>query len=220
MSRLIFSDNNLQCKYTKFFTDLYRRNREILTVAAVIFFVSVFIGFIGPFLSGSFDQYMMKFFTHAVSTMKTEIDGTTLSLFLHNSTNVFFMYFGGIFLGISDIIQLVVNGVLFGFITAKAPISLFYILPHGIFEFSAIVIAGAAGFRLLSAFISVIRGGLRLKGDLVMNEQLEHALKINFWKFKDSLTLFAVAITLLFIAAIIEANITVAMGNYITGLNI
>ena len=220
MSKLIFSNNRFQDKYSKFFIDLYRRNRTILIIAAVIFLVSVFTGFIGTFLSTPFDQYMTKYWIHVASTMKSSDDGTTLSLFLHNGSHAFLMYFGGIFFGIIDIIQLGINGVLFGFVTAKAPVSIFYVFPHGIFEFPALIIAAASGFRFLSAFISVIRGGLHLKSDVVISEQLEQSLKVNSWKFKDSLLLFAVAIALLFIAAIIEGNITVAIGNYITGLNI
>ncbi len=217
---MIFSNNSFEVKYKMFFINLYRRNKSLLIVAAAVFFASVLIGGIGPFLYGPFDQYMTKYLIHAVSTMKTEVDGTTLSLFMHNSTNAFFMYFGGIFFGIIDIIQLIVNGVLFGFITAKNPISIFYIVPHGIFEFLAIIVAGTAGFRLLSAFISTIKDGLHFKKNTVLSEQIEKSLKVNSWKFKDSLALFALAITLLFIAAIIEANITVTLGNYITGLNI
>ena len=38
----------------------------------------------------------------------------------------------------------------------------------------------------------------------------------HYWEFKDSIALLAVSIFLIIIAAIIEANITLHLGNYIT----
>jgi uncharacterized membrane protein SpoIIM required for sporulation len=79
-------------------------------------------------------------------------------------------------------------------------------LPHGIFEISGFIISGAAGFRLTTLVIAV------LKRKNPINE--------HYWKLKDSLALLAIAIVLLFIAATIEANYSISVGNYITGLNL
>lgn len=81
-----------------------------------------------------------------------------------------------------------------------------YTLPHGIFEISGIIVAGAAGFRLTSTIINIIRRNTSIS---------EH-----YWELKDSLILVAIAIILIFIAAVIEANISLPFGNYITHLSL
>ena len=221
MFKTIFSGDSFQGKYNKFFIDLYRRNKTFLIAATAIFMVSVFIGVMGHFLSSQFDQYMTKELVSVIRSLKESTNGgTTLAIFLHNSMIALFnLYIVGIIFGITNILSLVENGILVGFTMAKYPVSAFYILPHGIFEFLGYIIASAAGFRLLSAFFSVIIGGLNLKSNVVISEQIETALKENSWKFKDSLSLLVVAIVILFIAAVIEANITVPLANYITGLH-
>lgn len=85
---------------------------------------------------------------------------------------------------------------------------LIYTLPHGIFELTGFIIAGAAGFRITTLVGGLIKS--LLKGKPIVDQ---------YWKLKDSLTLLLIAIVLLLIAAFIEANITMVLGNYITGLN-
>jgi hypothetical protein len=49
-------------------------------------------------------------------------------------------------------------------------------------------------------------------------DQLKIILHANYFEFKDSLKLFLIAAVLILIGAFIEANFTLAWGNYIKGI--
>jgi uncharacterized membrane protein SpoIIM required for sporulation len=51
-----------------------------------------------------------------------------------------------------------------------------------------------------------------------IRSQLGYLVEANSDEFKDSLKLFIIAVVILFIAAIIEANFTIPLGNYIRGI--
>lgn len=142
---------------------------------------------------------------------------TTLSIFLNNSTNIILIYYiGGISFGIISIFHLVRDALVFRFISVNDPIdTIFYILPHGIFEFSGIIIATAAGFKLLITAMNIIGGGLHIKKDRALARQINSILRANYLKFRDSLILFIIAIILIFIAAIIEANISIPLAEHV-----
>lgn len=202
MSRITFLDNIFQGKYYSYFTALYKRNKTLLIVSTTIFFLSMFMGYV---LSGQIDQFM-KNVLNSLRGKFTKEGITTTSLFLNNLKSTFIIYAGGI-TGIFTVIVLFINGLLIGYVVTKYPISIIYILPHGIFEIPAIIIAGAAGFRITSMIIRIL---ISLSKGKPINK--------HYWEFKDSLALFAITIGLLLIAAFIEANITLTVGNYIKSL--
>lgn len=208
-------------KYKSFFVNLYKRNKKVLTVSLIIFFASVIIGGLGPYLSSSFNHFMTNFMINYLSIIERIGKLTTLYIFVNNSNVAFFtMYIGGILFGITSIIGLAESGLVLGFAVFKYPFTIFYLLPHCIFELSSYILATAAGFKLLSTALSIIWNGLHIKRDNSVVKQVNNILSANYMKFRDSLTLFVLAIVLLFIAAIIEAHISLALGNYITGQNI
>lgn len=214
-------NNKFQVNYKSFFINLYKRNKIVLIVSLTIFFVSVLISGIGPYLSSSFNQFITNLMINYLSAVANIGIKTTLAIFLHNSNVAFFsLYIGGLFFGISSIMELVYIGFINGFIFVKYPFTMIYILPHGIFEVSSYIIAGAAGFKLLSTALNIIWGGIHIKRSMSIDEQFNRVLSRNYLRFRDSLVLIVIAIVLLFIAAIIEANISMAFGNYVTGLNI
>jgi stage II sporulation protein M len=220
MSRITSLKDNFQNKYNLFFISLYNRNKRLLTLAAAIFFISlaigVFIGYFLPDLTGHFLTILIQLLGSQIKKV------TTLSIFMHNLRAALFVYLGGI-IGIIPAVELFFNGLLYGsfvgYFTHGGIISnygvsnpvdfIIYTLPHGIFEIPGFIIAGTAGFRLTSMVIGVINS-MRRKTPVS-----EH-----YWKLKDSLALIVIAIILLSIAAIIEANFSVPVGNYITGLNL
>ena len=220
MSRVTFLDNNFNGKYNEFFIGLYNRNKKLLRLSAIIFFVSLVIGvFIGYFLS-DFAGYLLTKFVQLLHGMLTE--KTTFSIFMHNFQAALVTYVGGV-IGIIPAGALFENGFIYGSFVGyfmhgsilnnygiSDPVYfVIYTLPHGIFEIPGFIMSGAAGFRLTSTIIHILTS---LSKDKPVNE--------NYWEFKDSLTLLAIAVILLVIAAIIEANISVPLGNYITGLNL
>ena len=68
------------------------------------------------------------------------------------------------------------------------------ILPHGIFEIPAIIIAGAAGFKIPYEIVRYLLG----KKEVILTKE----------DIKEYLTLSAISIVLIVIAAWVEANIT------------
>jgi len=216
-------NNKFQGKYKSFFINLYKRNKRVLIASLIIFFASVIMGSIGPFLSSSFNHFITNLMVNYLSAIEGIGlgEGNTLSIFLNNSTvAVLYMYTGGILFGITSIIELVYAGLIVGFTVVKYPFSIFYISPHSTFELSSYIIASAAGFKLFSTAINIIWDGLHIKRNIPISEQINSVLSRNYLKFRDSLILILIAIVLLFIAAIIEANISMVFGNYVTGLNI
>jgi stage II sporulation protein M len=71
----------------------------------------------------------------------------------NNLRSSFFALFFGIFLGIIPVFTALANGYILGFIaeksvSAEGPLVLLRLVPHGIFEFPAIIIALALGIKL------------------------------------------------------------------------
>lgn len=166
-------NNNFQNKHRDFLISLYKRNKMFLIVSLVLFSVSVVIGGIGTFLSSSFNPLMTNVMVNYLSGLSTG-KVTTLSIFLDNSTiAVLYDYIGGISFGIIIIMHLARLGLIFGFTVVKSPVSILYLLPQGIFEFSGYVIAVAAGFKLLSMVINIIWDGLHIKRDIPIADQVK-----------------------------------------------
>jgi uncharacterized membrane protein SpoIIM required for sporulation len=216
----MISDSNFWGKCLEFFTSVYERNKILLTVSLVIFFSYLFLGILVGYFSSDIIENLLKTYTQALHSANIEI--TTLSIFMHNLQAALIAYFGGL-IGIISALVLIFNGFIYGaflgYLMHGGIVSsygvftpgkfLVYTVPHGIFEITGFIIAGAAGFRLTTLAAGVIKSILR-----------KTPITEHYWKFKDSLALLVIAIVLIFIAAIIEANVTLSLGDYITGFNL
>jgi stage II sporulation protein M len=205
-------------KCLEFFSGLYNRNKLLLTLAAAVFFVSLFIGVIVGYFFPDFIFNLLNEYVKALLSL--HIEKTTLSIFSHNLQAALLNYLGGV-VGIIPAGVLSFNGFIIGaffgylinhsYVTAIGAINardfLIYTLPHGIFEILGLIIAGTAGFRLTTIIIELIKNTIN-----------KDPKNFNNWKIKDSLSLFMVSIILLLIAASIEANITPTLGNLLKGL--
>ena len=126
----------------------------------------------------------------------TIVEITTFSIFLKNLQAILIMFFGGIIIIVPAIV-LSFNGfflgAFFGYVmhgsinTASGVFTTWHLIaftmPHGIFELPALVIAGAAGFRISTLIIGLIK-----------NIIIKKPVKEQYWKFKDSVVLLAIAI--------------------------
>ena len=130
------------------------------------------------------------------------------------------IYVGGLIFGLGSAYYLISNGIFIGYTAAQFQLGDFiiYTLPHGVFELLGIIIAGAAGFKLASIEIKILKGVLKLQSDFSMSNQLKYLLEANWDDFKDTLVMLAIAIVLLLIAAIIEANLTLSWASYLKGV--
>lgn len=207
-----YADNE---EFHGFFGGLYKRNEFLLMISVVVFLGSLFIGY---FLAGFLDQILigtLRSFKDSIS--KGQIQLTTLSIFANNIKIALLLYGCGITLGIFTLGILAYNGIFIGYVASKFPVGDFviYTIPHGIFELSGIIIAGAAGLRLASTIIHIIRDILDIRRYMPIGAQLKHVLDVNYMEFKDSLILVIIAAALILIGAFIEANFTIAWGNFI-----
>lgn len=195
-------------KFEGLLSGLYSRNEVFLVLSAMMFICSVFVGYafagmLEPILSNIFGA-----FEKGVAKGILKLD--TISLITHNLTVILMMYFGGILFGLGTAYFLVYNGLFLGYAGSQYELGDFIIavIPHGVFEVIGFIIVGAAGFRLANVLVNILKGVLKLQPDFNMMNQFKFLLEANYDDFKDTLIMMGIAIVLIIIAAIIEANIT------------
>lgn len=122
-------------------------------------------------------------------------------IFINNLKVVLLLSFGGaLTFGGLTFLNLILNGInigtLFYDFLIMEDIKAFFLLllPHGIFEIPAIIIAGAAGFKIP---YELLRFALGKKEDIISEEDAKEFFK-----------LVAISIVLIFIAALIESTVT------------
>lgn len=202
-------------KHSGFWMGLYSRNELFIWLSAGIFLGSIvisyaFAGFIDSIMAPILQSFQQK---ASDGTIKLE----TLSLFLNNVGVAILIYAGGIIFGVFTAFYLISNGAFIGYVASKYALSdfLIFTVPHGIFEVTGIILAGAGGFKLGSIVIHFLSDATKIKSNISIKNQLKYLLEVNVDDFKDSLALFAIAVILLIIAAFIEANLSVTWGLYI-----
>jgi uncharacterized membrane protein SpoIIM required for sporulation len=126
-----------------------------------------------------------------------------LFFFKHNLKVAFLLWTGAITLGTTTLVNLFSNGFILGSAVKtvanqlELTETLSLILPHGIFEIPALIIAGAAGFKIPYELLRFVLG----KKDEIITEE----------DAKEFFKLVGVSIALIFIAAVIEAEITLKL---------
>ncbi len=202
-------------KHSGFWSGLYSRNEIFLWISAGLFFGSLIFSYL---FAGLLDAYLAPYLQNL---QQKASDGTikleTLSLFQNNVTIAAYIYIGGILIGLVSAYLLITNGAFVGYVASKYPLGDFiiYTIPHGIFEIAGIIIAGAAGFRLGSIVFHFLNDVTKIKSNISFKNQIIYLLEANLDDFKDSLALFIIAVILLIIAAFIEANLSIAWGQFI-----
>ncbi|MBU4534349.1 MAG: stage II sporulation protein M [Euryarchaeota archaeon] len=111
------------------------------------------------------------------------------------------------------------HGSFIGYFASKVPLGNLAILtvPHGIFEVLSILIAGAGGFRLASFVYKYFNDLISESWYGSLLGKMSHIYQMNSPELEESLMLLGISIVLLFIAAFIEANITLPVAQYIIG---
>ncbi|NLI62047.1 MAG: stage II sporulation protein M [Methanosarcinaceae archaeon] len=128
----------------------------------------------------------------------------TLQIFFNNLSVSFYSVLFGFFLGLVPLLIITLNGflpgLLFPYVSSKKSAFFFIlgILPHGIFEIFAIILACALGFRMGRLSLIKIYGKTFGKIDISLTNEF----------FQSFFLYLYIVIPLLFIAAIIEVFIT------------
>ncbi|TCS94136.1 stage II sporulation protein M [Hazenella coriacea] len=134
-----------------------------------------------------------------------------LTLYVKNMVASFSMIGLGFFFGIIPLISLISNGLMLGVALASAaevtgahPFTLFMttILPHGILEIPALIIAASLGIRF---GVFIIRGFIGIFSRTVMEEN-----KKDWKELRQHIGVLMISVTiLLFLAAMIESALVI-----------
>jgi len=175
-----------------------RDNAKYVYVVVLVFVAAGLFGFIAVEHLGFFDEVLRKIIE------KTEgLSGFELILFILKN-NVFAAFTGlilGFALGVVPVINALTNGVLIGYVLARAYevsgfLDFWRLLPHGVFELPAIWIALGMGMKL---------GGFVFAGKGKLWKEFRTRLR------KCLLVFVFIVVPLLVIAAVIE-GLLIAMG--------
>ncbi len=190
---------NLNKEYQKSWNYI-RESRKFIYSIIIIFFAFALIGFFIP-TPEALSEQILQLIQDLIEQTKGMSQGELINfIFFNNLKSSFFGVIFGVVFGILPILFAVFNGYLLGFVALIAVkeqgiLSLWRILPHGIFELPAV-------------FISL---GLGLKfGTFIFQKKKLESFKEFLW---NSLRVFFfVVLPLLIIAAIIEGTLIAISG--------
>jgi len=188
-------------------TRAIQRNKPLIIFSIEIYFLGLVSGL-----------FLLYFYTPNLSIIQTvgpvenpfasQSEFSILRLIIRNELAMLLMISGTFLLGLTTIINLIFNGFAFGMLISNSlrngvPLTtvLLLIMPHGIFEFPAIWIAGAAGFKIPYELVRYFTD----KKDYILNRE----------EITDFLVLAGVAIVLIIIASVVEASVTMKIGEMI-----
>jgi stage II sporulation protein M len=191
--------------------DLWMSTRVFLLISALVLVLGMVLGFAEAEAVDTYMQPMMKQLEGIIKELQKDPSPVNAFwlIFQKNVLSTFTMMALGIFFGIYPLFGVLVNGTLLGYVLAKyhlAGIDWYLvfaagILPHGIFEFPALLFAAAVGIRhggLLMRSIGLLWGANSSKG--VGQEWKKAMVHLPYS--------LGIVVVLLFVAAIVESVIT------------
>lgn len=169
--------------------------KNFIFIVILVFFLFVFIGYFIPapeYLENEILRFIQELLEKTEGMSPTQL---IRFIFFNNLINSFLAVILGFFLGIFPLISGISNGYILGFISSLSVQSegvsvLYRLLPHGIFELSAVFISLGMGLKL-GTFI------FRKNRKIPLKEYFLNSLR----------TFILIVIPLLIIAAIIEGSL-------------
>lgn len=147
-----------------------RRNARFVAIAAALFVLPGALGFVGAYRSRGFAVQIMtesmvsqmeKSYSDLGRGREDGADAMMASFYVHNNVGIAFRCFAtGILFGLGSMFFLVYNGLVIGVVAGAVGAAghgrnLFtFIIGHGAFELTAIVISGAAGIAMGYALVN------------------------------------------------------------------
>lgn len=212
---------NIITKFKDLLIDSLKENKKMILAFYAIFFVSFILS---AALAGGHMENVIDDIPDSAGGSK---DGnvTATELFLHNELGGIEVYIASILFGIPAIIEIIYNGVSLGLTGAllshfmpKGWIQyIIYLIPHGIFEFTAMVIQSVAGILLFLFIVDFLKGLIRSEKN-GFKEKVIFSYEENNKRFIQSLVLMIFGTILLLIAAPIEAYVSIPLSNFILGV--
>ena len=208
-------------KFKDLLIDSLKENKKMILVFYAIFFISFILS---AALAGGHMENVIDDTPDSAGGSK---DGnvTATELFIHNELGGIGAYIASILFGIPAIIEIIYNGVSLGLTGAllshfmpKGWIQyIIYLIPHGIFEFTAMVIQSVAGILLFLFIVDFLKGLIRSEKN-GFKEKVIFSYEENNKRFIQSLVLMIFGTILLLIAAPIEAYVSIPLSNFILGV--
>lgn len=182
---------NLKKEYSEAWKYI-KQSREYIYFSIIVFFIFALIGFfIAPpeYLSTKILEFIQQLLERTKNLSGLELIGF---IFLNNLQSSFFIFILGFIFAIFPVIALISNGYLLGYVAATTSkidglLSIWRILPHGIFELPALFLALGLGIKF---------------GGFIFNKNPKKTFLENL--FQGMRVFFFFVIPLLIIAAIIE----------------
>ena len=212
---------NIITKFKDLLIDSLKENKKMILVFYAIFFVSFILSaaLVGGHMENVIDD------TPDSAGGSKDGNVTATELFLHNELGGIEVYIASILFGIPAIIEIIYNGVSLGLTGAllshfmpKGWIQyIIYLIPHGIFEFTAMVIQSVAGILLFLFIVDFLKGLIRSEKN-GFKEKVIFSYEENNKRFIQSLVLMIFGTILLLIAAPIEAYVSIPLSNFILGV--
>lgn len=208
-------------KFKDLLIDSLKENKKMILAFYAIFFVSFILSaaLVGGHMENVIDD------TPDSAGGSKDGNVTATELFLHNELGGIEVYIASILFGIPAIIAIIYNGVSLGLTGAllshfmpKGWIQyIIYLIPHGIFEFTAMVIQSVAGILLFLFIVDFLKGLIRSEKN-GFKEKVIFSYEENNKRFIQSLVLMIFGTILLLIAAPIEAYVSIPLSNFILGV--
>lgn len=207
------------------FKSAFVENKYLFIITLLLFTIPMFIGYFGADSIKSFMEPMFNTFNQNIDNGTVTL--TTSSLFLNNFKVIVMLFAGFSLFAIVGGLILTINGLFLGYYATKLNLIVYiaFIIPHGIFEISSLLLSSFAGLIILSFILKFFNDLLFTKfednkdnlsdngieqniKDNTIKSKVKFAFNNNSSKLKQALVLFVVAIILLAIAAFVEANLT------------
>ena len=178
--------------------------RKFILAAFLIFSFAVLMGYLSAQSSPEETKIVLEEFKKILEPiLEMPSFGQFLIVFLNNSFTVFLAVVLGVIFGILPFLVLFINGLILGIViyftqtVAGWPTFFALILPHGIIEIPAVILACAAGLRLGKVVLERI-----FKKEVSIKAELNLAL-IFFLKFLFPLLAIAAAIEIFLISQLL-----------------
>ena len=199
-------DSKKRVQKQGFFKKHYSLSWGYIKESAIYMLVVVFLLLFGIFVALIYQPPLLieaiKTFMEGILRDTSNFNVFEMIIYIldNNLKNSFFAMFLGIFFGIAPVFTAFSNGYVLGFVSEKSvlvagPLVLLRLMPHGIFEFPAIIIALAMGIKLGFFWFSDDK-----KKEFV--KRVEGSLRVFLF----------VIVPLLIVAAVIEGFLIFALG--------
>lgn len=191
---------------------IIRNNRSYIGFTMLLFIAGLLLGLS---FSEAFDELLKAQIEH-IKNLAEKADGNSTKLatviFLNNLKVSLLLLATGVLLSIFPIVMIMGNGMAIGYLFASfggtVPVPLWAIIvygivPHGIFEIPAFILAGAMGIKLGFMWLRPLKGESRWNSFLYAG--------------KESLRILPLILVLLVIAASVEGFVTPALLRWYMG---